>query len=53
MEINSGHERPLARLGQAELAREDGREGFQDAYICAYCSSSSSCNVQCRTALKS
>jgi hypothetical protein len=27
MEINSGHERPFARLGQAELAREDGRQG--------------------------
>jgi hypothetical protein len=29
MEINSGHERPFARLGQAELAREDGREEFR------------------------
>jgi hypothetical protein len=29
MEINSGHERPFARLGQAELAREDGRQGFR------------------------
>src|SRR5271166_1850548 len=25
----SGHERPFARLGPAELAREDGREGFR------------------------
>jgi hypothetical protein len=29
MEISSGHERPFARLGQAELAREDGREEFR------------------------